>query len=516
MDFAKKDATFTAKLAPQLTPTHLELKANHDKMRVCTAAQTLSDRVATGIFVHVAYGYLPMDAIATAEVVQNMNRLFDTFNGTKEASQETAQSHAPYRTAISETSPHHDLWQNVLTWLDNVSFRHSTTGEKALPMPFVSNWKRTITATEMLWNDLKSEGRTYLPTRRLNQDPLENLFSVIRHNGGHRLQPTAFEFVPALKTALVNVVTHTGNCEKDTDRMLLDLENLFGENEESDAPEENSDNESTAGSSFAPAVIKEDSSGASTDPSTDDDFDGELFEDQAEPCVAGAMVNKLLRLVDGCKNCNDKLISTPDQLAYAFSTFTDAPNLLSPHRQVCDIVHRVLKTEETLKLLLPNSNVLRLFRQQIAPVVMTLQACQLHETSIRNRAVRYLANMMLYKIIKIENCRQKEADARLRMRNARRNEDRQSNHPTKGLKRKFEEVENEDDQHTLPEEENPTEEDLLNQPERESADLHEGSQEEESNIRRFFSSFDPSEDGFQVNEDSGLKKYFLSFNPDDF
>jgi len=108
-------------------------------------------------------------------------------------------------------------------------------------------------------------------------------------------------------------------------------ENLFGENEESDVPEENGDNESTAGSSSAPSVTKEGSGGASTDQCAEDDFDGKLLEDQAGPCVAGAMVDKLLRLVDGCENCKDKLIAPPDQLACAFSTYLDAPNLLSPH-----------------------------------------------------------------------------------------------------------------------------------------------------------------------------------------
>jgi len=53
--------------------------------------------------------------------------------------------------------------------------------------------------------------------------------------------------------------------------------------------------------------------------------------------------------------------------------------------------------------------------------------------------------------------RKSNAYATLRMRKARGNENRPSNHPPKGLKRTFEEVEKEDDEHTLSEEENPKE-----------------------------------------------------------
>jgi len=46
-----------------------------------------------------------------------------------------------------------------------------------------------------------------------NQDPLENLLSMIRQNGGNRSQPSASDFVPGLKTALCNLVTtRGGNC----------------------------------------------------------------------------------------------------------------------------------------------------------------------------------------------------------------------------------------------------------------------------------------------------------------
>ena len=64
----------------------------------------------------------------------------------------------------------------------------------------------TIQALLMLWDILhKEHGVSFLLTRRLNQDCIENLFSVIRSKGAARDNPDASQFRAALRQVCPNV-----------------------------------------------------------------------------------------------------------------------------------------------------------------------------------------------------------------------------------------------------------------------------------------------------------------------
>ena len=65
---------------------------------------------------------------------------------------------------------------------------------------FLDGWMLDINALLMLWEDLHStHGLKFLLTNRLNQDCVENLFSVIRGKGGPRDNPDAGQFRTALR-----------------------------------------------------------------------------------------------------------------------------------------------------------------------------------------------------------------------------------------------------------------------------------------------------------------------------
>ena len=115
--------------------------------------------------------------------------------------------------------------------LQGFTFTRKSDGRKLRTLPFVDGWLQTIVAGEILWAGLKSEGHKYLPMRSINQDPLENLFSSIRYNGGNNRNPTLEEFGPALSQCIISLVSAptTGNCEDDENEMLTDLEELFAE-----------------------------------------------------------------------------------------------------------------------------------------------------------------------------------------------------------------------------------------------------------------------------------------------
>jgi len=142
---------------------------------------------------------LPAAANATAHFFLTFDQLFDSFSGTSR----TVEGVKDFRTAITDDSRHLELWRTVVPWLKSLKFiRRSTPAAKARKkdnqkgkgkgkkaanvevevsdLPFRTSWIWAINATTMLWEDLRAEGYTYLPTRRPNQDGLENLFSGIR------------------------------------------------------------------------------------------------------------------------------------------------------------------------------------------------------------------------------------------------------------------------------------------------------------------------------------------------
>ena len=65
---------------------------------------------------------------------------------------------------------------------------------------------------------------TFLCTRRLNQDPLENFFGSIRQQGGNCDTPTPSQFSRASKKLFFNqylLPMGTGNCAADLDSILV-------------------------------------------------------------------------------------------------------------------------------------------------------------------------------------------------------------------------------------------------------------------------------------------------------
>ena len=84
-----------------------------------------------------------------------------------------------------------------------------------------------------MWIDLKSNFQfSYLLTRRLTQDCIENLFSVIRGKGGNNVTPDASKFRYSLRLAMTKELllpSEDSNCALDASQFLLlksELENV--------------------------------------------------------------------------------------------------------------------------------------------------------------------------------------------------------------------------------------------------------------------------------------------------
>ncbi len=76
----------------------------------------------------------------------------------------------------------------------------------------------------MLWRELKDFEFCYLLTRRLTQDCIENLFSVIRGRGGNNVTPDPQKFRLALRLAMTNQLlqpSDDGNCAIEASNFLI-------------------------------------------------------------------------------------------------------------------------------------------------------------------------------------------------------------------------------------------------------------------------------------------------------
>ena len=88
-------------------------------------------------------------------------------------------------------------------------------------LPCSKRWQMSINALMPLWPELHStHGYKFLLTSRLNQDCIENMFSIIRGKGGNRDNPDPQQFRAAFRQVAVDQLLKSsdkGNCQDDLD-----------------------------------------------------------------------------------------------------------------------------------------------------------------------------------------------------------------------------------------------------------------------------------------------------------
>jgi DNA transposase THAP9 len=219
-EFYEKDVHMSLRLAPKLTKRHIDLPP-FTSMRVCLAAQVLSHSVATGILTHVALGSMPTVATHTSTFIENMDKLFNCFN----SSQIFGQTNS-FKKPMSSSSQHWKFLDEMKLLLEGITIMNRT---KKTP-PCIKGWISNITALKLLCLNLEDNyGFKYILTRRLTQDCIENLFSVLRGKGGCNVTPDAFAFKSCIRLTMANQIlspSEDSNCEMDLDSFLLKRQEL--------------------------------------------------------------------------------------------------------------------------------------------------------------------------------------------------------------------------------------------------------------------------------------------------
>lgn len=187
-------------------------------MRVKYVTQVMSESVAVAILTLLAIGELPAAAKPTADFLERMDKLFDCLN-----SSVVKQPGDKLRYAIKEQSEHASFLEQCLPWIESWRFG---SADKWQPRT-IKEWQVTIKAVLLQWGELHQDlGFDSLLTRRLQQDPLENLFGIVRQQHGCNDNPTVFQFIAGLKHIMLGKLfklSESTNCEDDTSFLLAEL-----------------------------------------------------------------------------------------------------------------------------------------------------------------------------------------------------------------------------------------------------------------------------------------------------
>ncbi|XP_064475297.1 uncharacterized protein LOC135389170 [Ornithodoros turicata] len=294
--FYESNYPLKARLAPKLTENHINPTV-FNRMRVKFATQVLSDSVSAGIAVLIVVGEMPPAAAATSDFLQQMDILFDTLNSSSTAQSEDKKM----RYAISASTKHKEILQSAAERISNWKFIGC-----AREPPTVNGWQVTINAVLALWDDLHENSNfEHLLTRRLNQDPLENMFGQFRQMHGSNETPNAFQFVAGLKHTLASKVvnaTGRGNCEATELSLIL--------NELKRMP-------FSTVTSVPPEEPEHDLPSSETSDTSPDIGPADL---NAHFAYAGHLVELFLKM-SHCSNCSELLKGTQDDLQDPSSVF---------------------------------------------------------------------------------------------------------------------------------------------------------------------------------------------------
>ncbi|KAF0710359.1 Uncharacterized protein FWK35_00025582, partial [Aphis craccivora] len=177
-------------------------------------------------------------AAFTAKFVKFFNDLFDVFNSIK------FNEPIVLKRPLTKNSLHWNFFKEALKFLSELKINNK---KGSLP-PCIIGWQENIICVQMLFKELNEKyDIEYLLMRRLTQDCIESLFSVLRAKGGNNLTPDASNIQSAIRMNMCNMLispSNNANCEKDASEFLaltkdiktsiISLHKSYNESEEID------------------------------------------------------------------------------------------------------------------------------------------------------------------------------------------------------------------------------------------------------------------------------------------
>lgn len=204
-----------------LTDMHLN-PDSFQKQNVKLATQVFSGRTVACIRTAVALNcYTESEKVtaeATADMMENINNLMDILNSVRKYDPN------PNKCAISDENNLLDKLYKIRDYISSWKRPEQKLDERKTIEPYCfKGLLQTITGIGLLWNDLKQE-QDYLITSHVNQDPLENQFSIVRNNrGSYEKNPSAERFACNLSLCIFQNIAPP----KTSGYEISDADNLF-------------------------------------------------------------------------------------------------------------------------------------------------------------------------------------------------------------------------------------------------------------------------------------------------
>lgn len=205
-----KDAYLTDKnnstrLFPKLNDEHF-FYDTFQKMRVNLAVQVLSNTVAIGLQKMNENGLFKNNSEVvnnTISYIKNMNELFDLLNGNN------VDDSNPNKRRVSKANI--DKLKQIFLYVSSIK---KTESGKVF---WIGGLRQTICAIVDFFDTTQKEQSDFiLFTKHLNQDPIENLFGLIRARGGNNRNPYLIDFlriISQIMTSKLLINCTETNCE---------------------------------------------------------------------------------------------------------------------------------------------------------------------------------------------------------------------------------------------------------------------------------------------------------------
>lgn len=175
------------------------------------AAQVFSHLLASTIRTCISTAELKSDTASdTADFIEIMDRLFDCLNS------RNLFSKNPYNCALSDFGVVKSL--QAENYFENI-FKVNAKGKESRP-PCFNGFIQTINGVLSFFDDeLQNNNLTFLCINRLNQDVLDNLFSIFWQKEGYNKNPTARIIRTLFRSTCVFslIASKSTNCEINQD-----------------------------------------------------------------------------------------------------------------------------------------------------------------------------------------------------------------------------------------------------------------------------------------------------------
>ncbi|KAL4126514.1 hypothetical protein QTP88_010736 [Uroleucon formosanum] len=276
-------------------------------------------------------------AIDTADFIEFMNNLFDCLNS------RSLYSNNPYNAALTHTGIVKTFLINASKYF--VNLKKIKKGKISQP-PCFKGFTQTINAILQFFEEEKCNDIFFLMTNRLNQDKLENLFSIFRQKGGYNKNPTARTIRTSIRSSCIfSLCASTAtNCEpsQDTnDFISIDADKIS--NTET-IETYYSDDESSISSSSSDNKLKR---------IDEIQTNRIILEDCSVTYFAGYLIYKCYKKFN-CQNCQNNLqtnknLNDKNQLLLINKNYSSCQNdiaLKAPSINFNKIINRVLEIFE--------------------------------------------------------------------------------------------------------------------------------------------------------------------------